>query len=217
MLENHKPPFRGLNGCAFVWIRLTLSGVFRTHQVAKAAWIVPHLDKHESLEQLNTAFSMHSSFRKTPHAISKHLILEDLNGGHYEYFNTDTAISDCANTGASSSEAPPYHNKIECASTAGGKTTRTSGFNLHNDLDKASQCALCSMKTSFFFLDYYNKNRPNKVLPLYKVKWYINLTSKRHHQACMVIWCKNSRKGLKKLNKRCATSHDKKQRVSREN
>ena len=80
--KNHKPPFTGLNGYAFICIRLMSSGVYNTRQVTKAVLIVPRLHKHTSLEQLNEAFSRHISFCKTIHTISKHYLIEDRYGGH---------------------------------------------------------------------------------------------------------------------------------------
>ena len=46
---------------------------------------------------------------------------EDRASGHWEDLDPDTTISSCASTTDSSSEGPPYYNKIEWISAAGGE------------------------------------------------------------------------------------------------
>ena len=82
VLKNYKPLFIGLNGYSFIWILLILSGVCNTQHVTKAVWIVPRREEHKSLEQLNTNFSRYGSFSKNLHGISKHLMLEDIDGSN---------------------------------------------------------------------------------------------------------------------------------------
>ena len=112
VLNNHKSTVRGSNGYAFIWIILILSGVQSIYQVAKAAWISPRLYEHKSLEQLSGAFSRHGSFCKTLHAISKNVMLEDVDCVHWEDLDPDATISDCVTTLTSSSEVPLYHKKL---------------------------------------------------------------------------------------------------------
>ena len=128
--------------------------------------IIPCLDKHKSLEQFNLAFSRCGSFRKTMHAISKQLILEDRDGGYWEDPYPDTTTSACFATATSSYEGPPYHNNIEWANTAGDNAMRASGFHFLSNLGKASQHVLCGMNTRFYCLACFNNNKPNQVMPL---------------------------------------------------
>ena len=50
VLNNRKPPFRGSNDCALVWFWLIASGARNAHQILRAAWFTPPIDKHECLE-----------------------------------------------------------------------------------------------------------------------------------------------------------------------
>ena len=189
-----------------------LLGACSTHQVAKAVWIVPRLDKCECLDKLSSAFTKHGSFQTNLHTISKNLMLEDGDGSFWE--DPCDTISSSATTTASVSEGPPCHHKIECASTAGDKAIRASGCRLPDELDKASKCALCGVKTRLYFVGCFNEEKLNQVMPLCQVKRHSSMTNKKQHQTCMILWHANIKRGLTKLNNRCASASDKNQRVS---
>ena len=87
-------------------------------------------------------------------------MLEDRDGGHWEGPDPDTTISVCVTTATSSSEGPPCHNEIEWANITGGKTTQALAFNLTNELDKAKQSVICTMKTRFYCLNKKQASLP---------------------------------------------------------
>ena len=112
VLKNHKAQFRGSNVHVLIWFRAMLSGADNARQVSKAAWIVPHLEKHECLELLNAAFSKHGSFRKIMHTVSKHLMLEDRDGGHWKDPVATSSTSASASATTSMSDGTPCTKKM---------------------------------------------------------------------------------------------------------
>ena len=87
------------------------------------------------MEQLSKRFSRHISFRETLHT-TKHFILEDGDGGHWEDPCPDTTFSAFVTTNTSSFKCTPYQNKIEYVIASGGEVMRASRYHFPNELDK---------------------------------------------------------------------------------
>ena len=82
-------------------------------------WIVPRLDNCESLEPLKVDFGGRGSFRETLHALSKHLMLEDGDGGHWKHLYPDA--TSCAAATVTGSDGPLCKHKIEWTNLERGK------------------------------------------------------------------------------------------------
>ena len=81
-------------------------------------------------------------------------MLEDGDGGHWK--DPDTTISANISTTTSVSHSPLWKHKIEWVNSAGGKAMREFGCHLPDELDNASMCVLCGMKTMFYFVGCFD-------------------------------------------------------------
>ena len=120
-MKNHEQQFCKLNDCAFVWFRLIVSGAFNAFQVLKAVWIVLCLDNCKSLEHLKVDLGSHGSFLETIRALSKNIMIEDRDGGHWKHPDPD-ATSHAADA-ATSFDNPPRECIIEWENSACRRAT----------------------------------------------------------------------------------------------
>ena len=76
-------------------------------------------------------------------------MLEEGDGSNWKSHVTGT-------TTTSNYYVPPYKYKIKWENSAGGKAMREFGCHLPDELDNASMCVLCGMKTMFYFVGCFD-------------------------------------------------------------
>ena len=109
-------------------------------------------------------FGKHSSFGETLHDFSKHLMIEDRDGGHCKHPDPDA--TSCAAATVTNSDSPPCKHKIEWSNSGCGNAMRPSGCHFPDELDRHQQCVLCGMKKRYYCYSCFNKDKPKQIMPL---------------------------------------------------